>query len=238
MTNNNEGISWQEGGAIQHLSMLGNASLFTNVLFTLLCALTPPPPNQQSDGFPLEFLLKGPQTELRTLSQNCEQTLQKLRTNRIMNKRAFLKCALIGACAMTTKFLDNKICTFEILLSWCFPRRIAFLDRVPLCPQCPPLKSTNFIFIVVSQSLILCQGACRCLFFSLRESLQILRTWRCSPTYYHEQHAMPARSGSNWRATAILYLHHSNSSGVSQCRVHAKGVVLSERTCFCLLSTF
>ena len=50
----------------------------------------PPPPNQQSDGFPLEFLLKGPQTELRTLSQNCEQTLQKLRTNRIMNKRAFL----------------------------------------------------------------------------------------------------------------------------------------------------
>ena len=28
---------------------------------------------------------------MRTLSQNCEQTLQKLRTNRIMNKRAFLK---------------------------------------------------------------------------------------------------------------------------------------------------
>ena len=38
----------------------------------------PPPPNQQNDGFPLELLLKGPQTELRTLSQNCEQTLQKL----------------------------------------------------------------------------------------------------------------------------------------------------------------
>ena len=48
-----------------------------------LCPLTPPPPNQQSDGFPLEFLVKGPQTELRTLSQ-------KLRTNNIMNKRAFL----------------------------------------------------------------------------------------------------------------------------------------------------
>ena len=56
-----------------------------------MCPLTPPPPNQQIDGFPLEFLLKGHQTELRTLSQNCEQTLQKLRTNRIMNKRAFLK---------------------------------------------------------------------------------------------------------------------------------------------------
>ena len=50
-----------------------------------------PPPNQQIDGFPLEFLLQEPQTELRTLSQNCEQTLQKLRTNRILNKRAFLK---------------------------------------------------------------------------------------------------------------------------------------------------
>ena len=48
--------------------------------------LNPPPPNQQTDGFPLEFLLKGPQTELRTLSQDCEQTLEKLRTNRIMNK--------------------------------------------------------------------------------------------------------------------------------------------------------
>ena len=61
-----------------------------NVCSQFLCPLTPPPPNQQNDGFPLEFLLKGPQTELRTLSQNCEQTLQKLRTNRIMNKPAFL----------------------------------------------------------------------------------------------------------------------------------------------------
>ena len=54
------------------------------------CRLTPPP-NQQSDGFPLEFLLERPQTKLRALSQNCEQTLQKLRTNRIMNKRVFLR---------------------------------------------------------------------------------------------------------------------------------------------------
>ena len=51
--------------------------------------LTPPFPTSKSEGFPLEFLL-GPQAELRTLGQNCEQTLQKLRTNRIMNKRAFL----------------------------------------------------------------------------------------------------------------------------------------------------
>ena len=27
----------------------------------------------------------------------------------------------LGACAMTTKFLNNKICTFKILLSWRFP---------------------------------------------------------------------------------------------------------------------
>ena len=51
-----------------------------NVCSQFLRPLTPPPPpNQQSDGFPLEFLLEGPQTELRTLSQNCEQTLLKLR---------------------------------------------------------------------------------------------------------------------------------------------------------------
>ena len=79
------------------MTKLGNASLFTKFLFTIFVPLGPPPPNQRRDGFPLDFLLKGPQTELRTLSQNCEQTLQKLRTNRIMNKRAFLKNAEIPA---------------------------------------------------------------------------------------------------------------------------------------------
>ena len=69
---------------------LGNASLFTKFLFTIFAPLNPPPPNRQNDGFSLEFLLKEPQTELRTLSQDCEQTLQKLWTNRIVNKRAFL----------------------------------------------------------------------------------------------------------------------------------------------------
>ena len=71
--------------------ILGNASLFTKFVFTISVPLNPLPPIQQSDGFPLEFLLKGPQAELRTLSQNCEQTVLKLQTNRIMNKRAFLK---------------------------------------------------------------------------------------------------------------------------------------------------
>ena len=57
-------------------SLIGNARLFTEFLFTIFVPRNPPPPNQQNDGFPLEFLSKGPQTELRTLSQNCEQTLQ------------------------------------------------------------------------------------------------------------------------------------------------------------------
>ena len=53
----------------------------------------------------------------------------------------------VGACAMTTKFLDNKICTFEMLLSWRFPRLAAFWDDFPLRPQPPPLRSANFIYI-------------------------------------------------------------------------------------------
>ena len=39
---------------------------------------------------------------------------------------------------MTTKFLDNKLCTFKMLLSWRFPRKTAFLDHFPLCRQGPP----------------------------------------------------------------------------------------------------
>ena len=66
------------------LTDVGNASLFTKLLFIIFVPFNPPPPNQRDDGFPLEFLLKGPQTELRTLRQNCEQTLQNLRTNRIV----------------------------------------------------------------------------------------------------------------------------------------------------------
>ena len=61
----------------------------------------------------------------------------------------------LGACAMTAKFLNNKICTFQFLLSLRFPQKQAFLDDFPLCPRAPPppLQSENFIFIVVSPSL-------------------------------------------------------------------------------------
>ena len=62
----------------------------------------------------------------------------------------------LGACAMTTKFLDNRICTFKILLSWCFPQNTAFFGQyssLPPRPTPPPFKSAHFISIVVSPSL-------------------------------------------------------------------------------------
>ena len=62
---------------------------------------------------------------------------------------------LVVACAMTTKFLDNKFSTFNFFWSWRFPWKTVFSDDFPLCPQPPPPpKSANFIFIVVSPSLI------------------------------------------------------------------------------------
>ena len=50
-------------------------------------SLNPPLPKQGSDGFPLEFLFKGPQTELRTLPPP-KKYKKKLQTNRSnTNKR-------------------------------------------------------------------------------------------------------------------------------------------------------
>ena len=50
-------------------------------LFTIFVPLNPPPPNQQSDGFPLDFLLKDPKQNCEHSakiankpSKNCEQT--------------------------------------------------------------------------------------------------------------------------------------------------------------------
>ena len=40
----------------------------------------------------------------------------------MITSRAKSACFKVGACAMTTKFLDVQICTFKILLSWRFPR--------------------------------------------------------------------------------------------------------------------
>ena len=48
---------------------------------------------------------------------------------------------------MTTKFLDNKIFTFKILLSWRFPRKQAFLDDFSsLPPRPPPPQKRKFYF--------------------------------------------------------------------------------------------
>ena len=47
---------------------------------------------------------------------------------------------------MTTKFLDNKISTFKILLSWRFLRKTAFFDDLPPCPQGPPPPQKRKIY--------------------------------------------------------------------------------------------
>ena len=69
---------------LKAFAFLGNASLITKLLFTIFAPDNAPPPNQQSDGLPLEFLLKDPNT--------IANTQPKLRTNppKIANKRAFL----------------------------------------------------------------------------------------------------------------------------------------------------
>ena len=46
---------------------------------------------------------------------------------------------------MTTKFLDNKICTFKILLSWRFPRKPAFLDDFLSAPKAHPPQKRKFL---------------------------------------------------------------------------------------------
>ena len=45
---------------------------------------------------------------------------------------------------MRTKCLDNKICTFNILLSWLFPRKTSLLDDFLLSP---PPQETQIVFI-------------------------------------------------------------------------------------------
>ena len=52
---------------------------------------------------------------------------------------------------MTTKFLDNKNFKFKILLSWRFPRKQAFLDDFPICPQGPPPSKANILFLLSSR---------------------------------------------------------------------------------------
>ena len=94
---------------------LGNASLFTTFLFTIFVPLDPPPPNQQNDRFPLEFLLKGPQTELRTLSKNCEKTLQKF-----ANKQNYEQTGVSEQPPTPRDFPKNL---FRLFLTFCLARQ-------------------------------------------------------------------------------------------------------------------
>ena len=62
---------------------------------------------------------------------------------------------------MTTTFLDNKICTFKILLSWLFPQK-NILDDFPLCPQCTPLprKRKFYFYCHLAVSEKICSSLC------------------------------------------------------------------------------
>ena len=63
---------------------------------------------------------------------------------------------------MTTEFLDNKICTFKICCRGVSHEKNSVFGRFSsLPPRPPPLKSENFIFIVVSPSLTLGAGSAR-----------------------------------------------------------------------------
>ena len=53
----------------------------------------------------------------------------------------------LGACAMTTSFLDNQICTFKIVLSWRFPRKKQRFGTIFLsAPKAHPPQKRKFCF--------------------------------------------------------------------------------------------
>ena len=63
---------------------------------------------------------------------------------------------LSGNIGLTTKFLDNKISTFNLLLSWRFPRKTAFWTiflSVLKAPPPPPSRSEVFLFLLSSRRL-------------------------------------------------------------------------------------
>ena len=57
---------------------------------------------------------------------------------------------------MTTKILDNKICTFNFFCRGVSHEKKQRFGRFSSLPPRPPSKSEHFIFIVVSLSLIAC----------------------------------------------------------------------------------
>ena len=67
---------------------------------------------------------------------------------------------------MTTKFLDYKIRTFKILLSWRFPRKTAFSDNSPLCPHAQPPSKVQ-IALTLQSLLFWIHAFFPCIFPSL-----------------------------------------------------------------------
>ena len=65
---------------------LGSANLFTKCLFTIFVPLNPPP---QSAKW---WTSSWPQTELRTLSQNCEQTSKNCKQTELWTNKRFWLC--------------------------------------------------------------------------------------------------------------------------------------------------
>ena len=59
--------------------------------------------------------------------------------------QAIMMTGFVGACAMTTKFLYNKICTFKILLSWHFAKKKRF-GRFSSLPAMPPPSKPHIYF--------------------------------------------------------------------------------------------
>ena len=51
------------------------------------------------------------------------------------------------------KFLDDKICTFKILLSWRFPRKTAFWTIFLSAAKAPPPQKAKFLFVLLSRRL-------------------------------------------------------------------------------------
>ena len=99
-------------------NFLGNANLFTTFLFTILVPLYSPPfPISKVMDFLLNLYFR---TSNRLAStQNYGQTLPKVRTNRIMNRRAFLiftKCCGISSLALGM-FFSGPILCWKLLLS-------------------------------------------------------------------------------------------------------------------------
>ena len=77
------------------------------------------------------------------------------KSKRRRKKAFFLRYPqILGACAMTTRFLDKQMCTFRILLSWRFPRKEQHFGTISSLtpPSCLPPK-TQILFLSSSRRL-------------------------------------------------------------------------------------